>query len=95
MLESPLKLMGNRPNFATKLSIPLSKITRRIGRTIGFADDSFRDHGIEIVFQKTTDASFQIPVDNISSAAISKAAWTAHQDEEEMQSQRLSRSIWR
>jgi hypothetical protein len=45
---------------------------------------SFRDHCIEIVFQKTTGVPFQIPVDNISSAAISKAAWTAHQDEEEI-----------
>jgi hypothetical protein len=46
-------------------------------RDAGFADRKFRDYGIETVFQKTSDASFKIPVDNISSAVISEAAWTS------------------
>lgn len=46
-------------------------------RDAGFADRKFCDYGIEIVFQKTTDASFKIPVDNISSAVVSEAAWTS------------------
>jgi hypothetical protein len=46
-------------------------------RDVGFEDSKFRDYGIEIVLQKTTDASFKIPVDNISSAVISEAAWTS------------------
>jgi Methyltransferase domain len=46
-------------------------------RDAGFADRKFPDYGIEIVFQKTTDASFKIPVDNISSAVVSEAAWTS------------------
>ena len=39
-------------------------------REKGFEDSKFRDYGIEIVFQKTADASFRIPVDNISSAGL-------------------------
>ena len=46
-------------------------------REKGFEDSKFRDYGIEIVFQKTADASFRIPVDNISSAVVSEAAWTS------------------
>jgi hypothetical protein len=46
-------------------------------RDAGFADRKFRDYGIEIVVQKTTDAAFKIPVDNISSAVVSEAAWTS------------------
>jgi hypothetical protein len=53
-------------------------------RERGFQDDQFRDYGIEIVLQKSTDAPFRIPVDNISSVAISRAAWTAHRDDEEI-----------
>ena len=37
----------------------------------------FRDYGIEIVVQKTNDAPFKIPVDNISSAVVSDVAWTS------------------
>jgi hypothetical protein len=44
-------------------------------RDAGFADQKFRDYGIEIVVQKNDDAPFRIPVDNISSAVISNAAW--------------------
>ena len=44
-------------------------------REAGFEDPQFRDYGIEIVAQKMDDAPFRIPVDNISSAAISNAAW--------------------
>ena len=43
----------------------------------GFADSKFRDYGIEIVVQKTNDAPFKIPVDNISSAVVSDVAWTS------------------
>jgi hypothetical protein len=46
-------------------------------RDVGFIDSKFRDYGIEVVAQKTGDAPFKIPVDNISSAVISEAAWTS------------------
>jgi hypothetical protein len=46
-------------------------------RNAGFVDSKFRDYGIEVVVQKTGDAPFKIPVDNISSAVISDAAWTS------------------
>lgn len=44
-------------------------------REAGFDDAKFRDYGIEVVLQKVDDAPFRIPVDNISSAAISNSAW--------------------
>jgi hypothetical protein len=42
---------------------------------MGFADRRYRDYGIEIVLKKSNDSTFRIPVDNISSATLSDAAW--------------------
>jgi hypothetical protein len=49
-------------------------------RDAGFEDRKFRDYGVEIVVQKVDDAPFRIPVDNISSAVISDAAWAGETD---------------
>jgi hypothetical protein len=44
----------------------------------GFADEKFRDYGIELVLQKTSNDLFRIPVDNTTSDAVSLAAWTSN-----------------
>jgi hypothetical protein len=47
-------------------------------RDAGFADEKFRDYGIELVFQKTGNGPFKIPVDNTTSDVVSLAAWTSN-----------------
>jgi hypothetical protein len=44
-------------------------------RKAGFAENEFRDYGLEMIFKKQTGEPFRIPVDNIGSVTISDAAW--------------------
>jgi len=46
-------------------------------RRNGYADATYRDYGIEVVFRKTADQPFKIPVDTISSVTFTDAVWTA------------------
>ena len=46
-------------------------------RRNGYAEGSCRDYGIEVVFRKTVDQPFKIPVDTISSVTFSDEVWTA------------------
>jgi hypothetical protein len=64
---------GYRPGFSRDLIRQMAANSFRSCADAGFADSKFRDFGIEIVVQKTNDAPFKIPVDNISSAVVSES----------------------
>jgi SAM-dependent methyltransferase len=46
-------------------------------RQNGFPDADFTDFGIEFILQKTSDASFRMPLDPTTSLSIDQAVWSA------------------